>query len=147
MKSMKQNVFLAVMALLFSVAAYADSIKSAVVDGSSLQWREVADLPPGAKIAILSGNPEKKEFYVARIMLPANYAIPLHSHPVNEYDTVISGTLFLRMGNKKDPASNLTLPAGSFIKIPAKLMHYVWTEEQTILQITGVGPWGMIYKK
>ncbi len=117
-----------------------------VVPGDTLNWKDVQDLPPGAKVAILSGDPTKKGFFVARVKLPANYVIPPHAHPVPEYDTVLSGTLYVGIGNKLDTKKGMELPAGSYVKMPTHVVHYSWTKEETILQISGVGPWGTIYR-
>src|SRR6476620_9589447 len=38
-------------------------------------------LPPGAQIAVLSGDPGKAAPYTVRLKFPANYAVPAHSHP------------------------------------------------------------------
>src|SRR5262245_65015313 len=41
-------------------------------------------LPPGAEIAVLSGDPGKPAPYAVRLRFPANYKIPAHSHPTDE---------------------------------------------------------------
>src|SRR4051794_24890601 len=41
-------------------------------------------LPPGAQIAVLSGDPGKSAPYAVRLKFPANYIIPAHSHPTDE---------------------------------------------------------------
>jgi hypothetical protein len=37
------------------------------------------------------------------------------------------------------------LKAGAFYAGPAKHPHYVWTSEETIFQMTAVGPFGIEY--
>ncbi|QLH41446.1 MAG: hypothetical protein HWD59_01050 [Coxiellaceae bacterium] len=39
----------------------------------------------------------------------------------------------------------MKLVAGSFVAIPAGVPHFGWTNEETVLQITGVGPWKINY--
>jgi hypothetical protein len=51
------------------------------------------------------------------------------------------------MGDKVNIEKVTRLPAGSFLKIPARTEHFAVTKDETILQISGTGPWGMIYKK
>ncbi len=116
-----------------------------ILPDSGLNWKDSKHVPPGAQVAILSGDPTKKGEFIARIKLPANYTIPPHSHPVNEYDTVLSGTLYLGTGYKLDTNKGTALPAGSYVEIPSKAVHYTWTKEETILQISGIGPWGTQY--
>ena len=67
-----------------------------------LLWKDVTDMPKGAKVAILMGDPSKKQPFVARVKLPADYILPVHKHPINEYDTVLSGTYYFGQGNHFD---------------------------------------------
>lgn len=120
--------------------------ESVIIKSDMLQWHQVSDLP-GAKVAIISGDPEKKEPFIARVKLPANFKIPVHAHTINEYDTVISGAWYLGIGSKFDIEHMQKISVNGFVMIPAKLQHYAWNKEETILQINGMGPWGMVYQK
>ncbi len=62
-------------------------------------------LPPGAEIAVLSGNPMGNSLYTMRVKFPAGYVIPAHSHPTDENVAVVSGTLFMGMGDKLNKAA------------------------------------------
>jgi hypothetical protein len=46
-----------------------------------------------------------------------------------------------------DKDHSIPLPPGSFIKFPKGVIHYGFTKEETIIEISGVGPWGTIPKK
>jgi quercetin dioxygenase-like cupin family protein len=98
-------------------------------------------LPAGAKIAVLSGNPGAEGLYTVRLKFPAHYAIPAHSHPKDEYVTILRGTLFMGMADKLDTKSGKALPPGSFSITPTGLNHYAYTDndEVTIL-LHGMGP-------
>ena len=37
------------------------------------------------------------------------------------------------------------LPAGSFFALPPGMAHCVFTDEETVVQIGTVGPWGLTY--
>ena len=37
------------------------------------------------------------------------------------------------------------LPAGSFVQISVGQAHFAWTEEETVVQINGMGPFGIEY--
>lgn len=115
-----------------------------VFQNESVHWISAPNLPDGAKVAYLLGDPRKKQAFIARVKLPAGYYIPVHTHPSDEFDTVISGALYLGMGSKKDTNKGQILTAGSFVMIPAKIPHYEWTKEETILQVSGIGPWDML---
>ena len=141
---MEKKLIFTIATLALSGVVQAANMKPVLPD--SLNWQDARTLPPSAKVAILSGDPTKKEPFIARVKLPANYTIPPHSHPVPEYDTVLSGTLYVGTGDKVNKETGTELPAGSYIKMPTKQVHYSWTKEETILQINGTGPWGTIYQ-
>jgi anti-sigma factor ChrR (cupin superfamily) len=143
---MKKMMTSLVVALTLSSSMAFAANKLTVLSPSDLQWFPATDLK-GAEVAIVSGNPEKKEPFIARVKLPANFQIPVHTHHINEYDTVISGALYVGTGAKFDADNGEKISAGSFVLIPAKLQHYIWTKEETVLQVNGMGPWGMVYKK
>jgi quercetin dioxygenase-like cupin family protein len=121
------------------------NITPVLPNSDSLKWTTVKDMPEGAKVAVLMGNPAKRENFIALLKLPAGYSVPVHSHPVNEYDTVLSGVYNLGTGKRIQTIKTVALPTGSFVTIPAKTLHYGFTKEETIIEISGEGPWGMIY--
>ena len=102
-------------------------------------------VPKGAQIAVLAGDPTKAGAYTVRLKFPANYAIPAHSHPTDENVAVVSGALYMGMGDKLDEAATKELPAGSFVVMPAKQHHFALTKSETVIQLHGMGPWGITY--
>ena len=112
----------------------------------NMKWTEGPDsLPKGAEIAVLEGDPTKSGPYTLRIKIPANYRIMPHWHPIIEHITVISGSISLGMGDTFDAEKMTTLPTGTFAYMPAKMHHFAATKEASILQLHGVGPWGITY--
>jgi mannose-6-phosphate isomerase-like protein (cupin superfamily) len=97
-------------------------------------------LPPGAKAAVLEGNPADKVPFTVRLMLPANYNIPAHWHPTDEHVVVLSGALYMGMGDKLDAAAGKALKAGGFALVPAKKNHYAFTREAATILVYGIGP-------
>ena len=97
-------------------------------------------LPPGAQIAVLAGDPTKPVAYTIRLKFPANYTIPAHSHPTTENVTVVSGDLFLGMGNAVDKASAKALGVGGFGLLPANMNHFAFTKQETTIVLFGQGP-------
>ncbi len=87
---------------------------------ATIQWKEgPAALPPGAKVAVLEGDPTKEGPFVVRFQFPDGYHVPPHTHPKTERVTVISGALYLATGESLDRNSAKKLPAGSFGYWPA----------------------------
>ena len=67
---------------------------------ADIKWQDApASLPPGAKLAVLEGNPAKEGTFVMRLKLPDGYRVPPHTHPKPEIVTVISG--IFRLGSGK----------------------------------------------
>ena len=102
-------------------------------------------LPAGAQAAVLFGDPAKEGLFALRVKFPSGYAIAPHTHPVDEVVTVISGTFNLGMGGTAEKSTVTALPAGSFFALPPETPHYAFIEEETVVQITTNGPWGLKY--
>jgi quercetin dioxygenase-like cupin family protein len=108
---------------------------------SEIKWGDAPPtVPKGAKLAVLYGDPNKDGMFVVRVKLPANYRVPAHSHPTDEVVTVLSGTLFVGMGDKLAPAIVKPFPAGSLVVAPAKTNHYVLSKQPTVIEVTAMGP-------
>jgi quercetin dioxygenase-like cupin family protein len=113
---------------------------------SEMKWGPAPPaLPSGAQVAVLAGDPGKEGPFVIRVKLPAGYRVPPHWHPVDELVTVLSGTLQFGMGDKFDPASMQTLPAGSFITAAKEMRHYVQAKGPTVIQVSAMGPFAITY--
>ena len=102
-------------------------------------------LPPGAQMAVLSGDPGKAAPYAVRLKFPANYSIQAHSHPGDENVTVTSGELFMGMGDKLDKAAGKGLPTGGYAQMPAGMNHFAFTKGETTIVLFGIGPVGFKY--
>ena len=112
----------------------------------SLKWEDgPKSLPPGARIAVLEGDPTRPGPFVFRVKVPDGYRIPPHMHPKPERVTVISGSFHLGMGDKFDPRHATPLPAGTYGTWPAGMKHFVWVEGETVVQFHGDGPWQIEY--
>lgn len=116
------------------------------VSPSDIKWVEgPASLPPGAKLALLEGDPKKEGPFTMRLKVPDGYKISPHTHPAIEHVTVISGTAYFGMGEKFDQSAARELPAGGFIFMPAGMKHFAWMKGETVVQVHGVGPWQIVY--
>jgi quercetin dioxygenase-like cupin family protein len=102
-------------------------------------------LPPGAEIAVLLGSPAEEGPFVIRLKFPAGYEVPPHLHPKEEHVTVISGAFGMSTGKMHDRAMAPLLPEGSFVRIPAGEAHFAWTDRETVVQLNGMGPFGVEY--
>lgn len=148
---MKKIIKVSALSLAFAFGAplptsmAADPAAHMMVKPAELKWADVPSLPPGAKIAIMEGPLSEAVPFTARLKLPANYMIPAHWHPAIEHVTVISGTFNMGAGDKLDKAKTQALTPGSFAVMQPKTNHFGWTRKETIIQIHGMGPWGITY--
>ena len=111
-----------------------------------INWQQgPAALPPGAKSALLEGDPTKDGPFTMRLLLPDGYKIPPHTHPKVEHVTVIAGTFNLGMGEKFDQSAGHEMPAGTFGWWPAGMKHFAWAKGETIIQLHCIGPWTINY--
>ena len=118
----------------------------AQMNASELKWGSAPlAFPAGAEMAVLSGDPGKAGPFAVRLRVPAGFKVPAHSHPTDEFVTVISGEISLGMGDKLDPAQGKKLEAGGFAQAPAGMNHYVWTGSGAVVQVNGNGPFEMTY--
>ena len=97
-------------------------------------------LPPGAEIAVLSGNPMSSDSYSVRLKFPANYNIPAHSHPTDENVVVVSGAVYMAMGDKLDRQAGHSVGPGGYFIAPAGMNHFAYTKDPTTIVLYGIGP-------
>ena len=113
---------------------------------SQIPWKPgPSSLAPGAKMAILDGDPSKEGFFTMRLLLPDGYRVAPHWHPKVERLTIISGALNLGTGDRFDAAATKPLPAGTYSSMPPKMTHFASTTGETVLQLSSIGPWQVIY--
>lgn len=144
--------------LVLASAAYAeDPAKDAAKDPArnhkiaifmnpaDLKWGAVPpDLPKGAQLAVLRGDPMKPAPFTIRLKAPDGYKIPPHWHSQDEEITLISGTLNLYMGDSMKAGAH-KLGAGAFHFLPGKMHHSAEVKGETIVQISGMGPFDIHY--
>lgn len=103
-------------------------------------------LPPGADIAVVSGDPSKPGLpFTMRARFPDGYKVPPHWHPTDENVTVLQGTINLGTGDTFDQSATKALPTGSFASMPKHMHHFAWASGETIIQIHGMGPFAITY--
>ena len=111
-----------------------------------ISWEDgPASLEPGAQMAVLEGDPSREELFTLRFKLPDGFRISPHWHPKFERLTVISGTFNLGHGERFDRNAAVRMPAGSYTTMPPEMRHFAFAEGETVIQLTSVGPWEIIY--
>ena len=63
-----------------------------------------------------------------------------------EHVTVLSGTLYVGMGEQATYSGGTALLAGSYAVLPQKMVHSAWTgSDGVVFQLHSVGPWSITY--
>ena len=113
---------------------------------AALKWMDgPPGLPSGAKFAIVSGDPGKAGNFTIRAKFPAGYAVPAHHHPTAERVAVLSGRLGYGMSDKLNKAKMKALTAGQHVVMKAEMNHWVFAQRPTEIQVSGKGPFQIVY--
>ena len=113
-----------------------------MVPASKLVWGNAPPtLPPGAKLALVSGDPSQPGAFTVRVQFPAGSRVAPHWHPTDEHVTVLSGTIALGLGTTFDQNAMTDLTAGSYAVTPATIPHYALARTAVTFQVHGMGPY------
>ena len=140
---MKKTLLAAALACLAgAIATAAVAADSMIMNKGDIKWGDVPpSLPKGAKLAVLNGDPGKPGQFTIRLQMPAGDKIAPHWHSQDENLTLISGVMYLGMGEKADSSKATQLKAGAYHYLPKKTSHYAFTRGQaTVIQVSGEGP-------
>jgi hypothetical protein len=139
-------VALAALLALFALPARAADEHHTVVPVGEVSWGPgPPTLPSGAELAVLFGSPAEEGPFVIRLKFPAGYDVPPHWHSKEEHVTVIAGAFGMDTGEALDRDAAPLLAPGSFVRIPARMPHFAWTDRETVVQINGMGPFDITY--
>jgi len=117
-----------------------------VVAADKIAWTAgPAVLPTGTQVAVLAGDPAKPGLFVMRAKLPDGAHVAPHWHSSAEHVTVLQGTFRVGMGPIDDDAASTAVRTGGFFVAPAKMVHYGRAEGETVLEVSGLGPFDLNY--
>ena len=121
------------------------AVAQASADPAQLQWQVPPVLPPGALLAVVSGDPASPGESTLLLSMPNDYRIPPHYHPGYEHVEVREGTLHVGMGDRIDPKQTRALTVGDSATAPAGMHHWSIAEGRTVLAVTFMGPYTITY--
>lgn len=113
-------------------------------DASRLAWKPAPPpLPPGMETVVLEGDPRSGEIFTLRLRAPAGTRLAPHTHPLPERVTVIQGAIGVGFGREYEQTVMRVFRAGDYYVNPPGAPHFVEFAEDSVLQVTGRGPWGV----
>ena len=124
-----------------------DAVAQIQAKQGSLRWIVPPVLPPGALIAVVSGDPTAPGEFTLEVSMPNGYRLPPHSHPSDERVEVKEGTLLVGIGDTLDPRMTQALTAGHSATAPAGVHHYSIAKGRTVLSATFMGPYTITYMR
>lgn len=117
-----------------------------LIQPGEIKWQEVPDLGPGVQVAVLRGNPDKLgNHFTTRVKWPDGHRVAPHWHPADESFAVLQGNFRIGIGDKWDDAKLTDLPQGGFATLPKGVRHFALAKGETVLELSGVGPFKTIW--
>jgi len=111
-----------------------------------IKWNDAPSVGPGAKVAVIDGDPKSSGSFVMRLKAPPKTKIGVHTPPADENVTVLSGTLYFAASDKFDAKTAKAFGPGSYFSIAKGKPMFAYTKDkETVLQLNGIGPWGLAY--
>ena len=126
--------------LIVSSAASADA------QDAALQWGPAPpSLPPGARMAIVSGDPRMPGPFTIQLDLPDGFTVAPHFHPTDEHQTVLQGQIGHGLGDTVNVRAIHWLHTGESGVLPANAHHYAMARGRTIVVVRSTGPFVVTY--
>ena len=137
---------IAMVAAMMAAWTTTASAQHLIFNPETIVWKDApASLPKGAKVAVLRGDPTQPGIFTMRLKFPAGYIVSPHWHTQDEHVTVISGALLLAEGDQYDAKKLERITPGSLMVMPATHRHFASFDQETVLQLHGMGPWVVNY--
>lgn len=128
------------------VSAPVSAAEYTAVMQPDIKWTDAPSIGPGAKTAVIDGDPKSSGPFVMRLKVPPKTRIKVHTHPADENVTILSGTLYFSPGDKFDTKKAKAFGPGSYFSIAkGKPMFAYTTDKEAVAQLHGNGPWGIAY--
>ena len=113
-----------------------------------VDWKPFPAFPPGARLAVLVGEPTQAGPYLIRVKVPSGVKLMPHKHPEDRIYTVISGVFYVGLGDRFDAEDLKAYPPGSVVVLPGNTWHFHWAKSgEYVTQVNAIGPLGLEYKE
>src|ERR1700685_2189763 len=111
-----------------------------------IDWQPFPAFPPGARLAVLVGAPDKPGPYVVRVKVPGGTKMMPHKHPEDRIYTVMSGVFYIGLGEVFDESKLMAFAPGSVVVLPGGQPHFHWAKSgEYVTQVSAIGPLGLSY--
>lgn len=129
--------------LLLSSLACAGSSPLHSANGN--QWQPHRSIP-GVLRRDLVGDPTQPGPFKYQLKITAGTRVAAHQHSKDVNVKVVSGSMFIIIGEPLESSRVQRFAAGSGFVVPARAWHDEWWDEETVLEAEGVGPMETVNK-
>ena len=127
------------------VAAVKAKPEPKMIQNGEVQYQPI---PDGFQVAVLRGDPDKAgSLFTMRAKFPDGFKIPPHWHPADEGFVVLQGAFALGLGDSFDEGALKVNTQGAYVVMPRGVHHFAQARGETILELTGIGPFKTIWVK
>jgi hypothetical protein len=114
-------------------------------ESGSDQWQPVKTVP-GALRRNLVGDNSQPGPYKYQLRIPAGARAAVHKHSVDVQVRVLSGSMFIIIGEPLDASRVQHFVTGNVFVVPKNTWHDEWWDKESVLEAEGVGPSETVYK-
>jgi quercetin dioxygenase-like cupin family protein len=112
---------------------------------NSDQWQPSKSVPGGFRRDLVGDTSQSGPFKY-QLKVPAGARVAVHRHSKDVKVKVLSGSIFIIIGEPLESSRTQRFAAGSVFLVPAHAWHDEWWDEETVLEAEGVGPMETVYK-
>ena len=109
------------------------------------QWQPIASVP-GALRRYLVGDVTQPGPFKYQLKIPAGSRLAAHKHSKDVHVKVLSGSMFIIIGEPLESSRAQHFVTGSTFIVPANAWHDEWWDQESLLEAEGVGPSETVYK-
>ena len=119
--------------------SFAAGFVGAIPGSASGQAPSMATAP---RVTNLAGARDQSGLFTQRLVLPANFCGPIHTHDGDLHGLVLRGILRMGFADSSGSLNVREYPAGSFVVVPAGRRHVEGSAAETEIHLSGIGPLG-----
>lgn len=135
----QRRVIALTLSALLLVSSLACAGSSALHSANGNQWQPNRNIP-GVLRRDLVGDPSRPGPFKYQLKIAAGTRVAVHQHSKDVNVKVVSGSMFIIIGEPLESSRVQRFAAGSGFVVPAHTWHDEWWDEETVLEAEGVGP-------
>ena len=112
---------------------------------NSDQWQPSKSVPGGFRRDLV-GDTSQTGAFKYQLKILAETRVAAHQHSTDVHVKVLSGSMFIIIGEPLESSRARHFTAGSVFVVPARAWHEEWWDEESVLEAEGVGPMETVYK-